>query len=457
MRTKALAAIGRHNMIFPGDTVFVGLSGGADSVALTHFLYTVKDQMGFELRAVHINHKLRGKEADRDEMFVRDFCERFSIPLAVESRNVAGIAQKKGLSCEQAGREVRYEVFDRLCSEVEHGKIATAHTLSDLMETMIFNIARGCGIGGLCGIPAVRDNIIRPLIDCTREEIERYCEENNLSYVIDSTNLSDDFTRNKIRHAIIPALYEINPALDKTMRRLSSLAAQDEDFLSDLAQSALDSAKCSGGYSTEKLSPLSPSVLSRAIISASGISPSSRQVELLSQCVKVGSGSVQLGSDVVGTVACGKLSFAPPRKEPEKIPFWSVTLKDGTADLPDGRKIFLEDFSPEDALKAQKINKKLFINCICCDTINVNLTARIRKGGDTFSPAGRNCTKTLKKLFNEQGILADERWRRVLLEADGEIIWIEGLGASQKVYPDSKSVRVLLINITNNKNEDEPL
>ena len=232
MRDKILECVKEYNMLSSGDTVFAALSGGADSVAMTHILLTLTKEFNFSLRAVHINHNLRGDEAMRDEQFVRELCKKWYIPLTVESHDVAAIAKESGQSCEQAGRAVRYEVLARHCAQVPQGKIATAHTFSDVMETMLFNMIRGTSIGGLSPIPPVRNNIIRPLIGVLRCDVENYCKQNGLEFVTDSTNLSCDYSRNKIRNIVIPALRQINPSLEKAMQRLSSLASEDEKYLS---------------------------------------------------------------------------------------------------------------------------------------------------------------------------------------------------------------------------------
>ena len=204
-------------MINKGDTVIAALSGGADSVALLYVLYSLKNELGFSLAACHVNHNLRGEESDGDERFVRRMCRFLDIPLYVASIKVNDLRQKHD-SLEECARRLRYEFFD----SISRGKlIATAHTASDNCETILINMVRGTALSGICGIPVKRDNIIRPLLYNTRGDIERYCTENSLDYVTDSTNLSDDYTRNKIRHKVVPLLREINPALFGAISRLS--------------------------------------------------------------------------------------------------------------------------------------------------------------------------------------------------------------------------------------------
>ena len=168
-------------------------------MCLLEILSKLKDEYGIILKAVHLNHNIRGQEALRDQRVVEEFCQKLGIECLSYSVDIPALAKEMGIGEEECGRIKRYECFnDAGCDAV-----ATAHTLSDSIETMMFNLIRGTGLKGLCGIPAKRDNIIRPLIECTRSEIESYCKDNKIDYVTDSTNLTDDYTRNYIRHNIV--------------------------------------------------------------------------------------------------------------------------------------------------------------------------------------------------------------------------------------------------------------
>ena len=215
MLDKALSAVEKYNMLSPGAAVIAAVSGGADSMAMLLFLMKISERYSLSLTVAHVNHGLRGEEARRDEEYVRSFCEKNSLRFEVLHADVAALAKQSGETCEECGRRVRYEFFESID---KNAKIATAHTASDNAETMLFNLARGSSLKGLCGIPPVRGNIIRPLIFCTREDIEAFCRENSLDFVTDSTNLTLDYSRNKIRHIAVPALKEINSALQHLMR-----------------------------------------------------------------------------------------------------------------------------------------------------------------------------------------------------------------------------------------------
>ena len=194
MLNKLLTFVRQQNMIQPGDKVTCALSGGADSVALLFALYLLKDKLNIRLSAAHFNHHLRGEESQRDENFVRDFCDRYDIPLTVGDGQI--IPGKKGL--EAAARDARYAFLRSL-----PGKIATAHTADDNAETVLMHMVRGTGLKGLGGIAPVNGNVIRPMLTCTSQDVEDFCAEWCLNFITDSSNEGDDFLRNRLRHHVM--------------------------------------------------------------------------------------------------------------------------------------------------------------------------------------------------------------------------------------------------------------
>lgn len=226
MWNKALwSALGRE-LTEPGDRVVCAVSGGADSIAMLFGFYLNRERLGISLEAAHFNHQLRGEESDRDEAFVRAFCDQYDIPLHVGRGEVR--PGKKGL--EAAAREARYAFLDTL-----PGKIATAHTADDNAETVLIHMIRGTGLKGLGGIAPVQGRIIRPMLDITRQEVEAFLEEWGLPHVEDSSNLGDDFLRNRLRHHVIPLLKAENPRLPQTLSRMALALREDEACLSKLA------------------------------------------------------------------------------------------------------------------------------------------------------------------------------------------------------------------------------
>ncbi|MCD8180400.1 MAG: tRNA lysidine(34) synthetase TilS [Firmicutes bacterium] len=224
--------ITEYNLLESGDRVLVALSGGADSVCLTHALRIMSGELGIELYTAHLNHGIRGEEAVRDEKFAKEFSELLGLRCFLKSVDIPEDAKCLGVSEETAGRKARYEFFADVCGKYNINKIATAHNKNDNAETLAMNFMRGASLKGLCGIPYKRGNIIRPLLDVCREDIEKYCADNGLEYMTDSTNLTDDYTRNKIRHILLPLIQkEFNSNFISTVTDNSSIIKEDNDYL----------------------------------------------------------------------------------------------------------------------------------------------------------------------------------------------------------------------------------
>ena len=216
----------RYQMVAPNDSVTCAVSGGADSMALLFSMYLLKEKLGIELSAAHFNHHLRGTESDRDEQFVKDFCAGYKIPLHLGSGNV--IPGKKGL--EAAARDARYAFLRSL-----PGKVATAHTADDNAETVLMHLVRGTGLKGLGAISPVSGNVIRPMLGITRAEVEAFLDEYHVEHITDSSNETDAFLRNRLRHHVMPLLKEENPRLAENLSAMALRLRQDEQALSQLA------------------------------------------------------------------------------------------------------------------------------------------------------------------------------------------------------------------------------
>ncbi len=233
MKEKILETIKKYNLIETKDKVVIGVSGGPDSMTLLNALLEIKKEkkIDFELVVCHINHQIR-EEAIRDEEYVLNFCKKYNVECYVKRINIKEMAQKQKIGTEEAGRKARYEFFDEILQNTSSNKIATAHTANDNAETVLMNIIRGSGLSGLRGIEAKRGNLIRPLIECTREEIEEYCKQKKLEPRIDKTNLENTYTRNKIRNLLIPYIKEnFNPNIIETILRLSDLSKQENEYI----------------------------------------------------------------------------------------------------------------------------------------------------------------------------------------------------------------------------------
>lgn len=261
MLSKVNEAIRRYGMEDILDGAIIGFSGGADSSALLHFL---KDRCKC-LLAVHINHMIRGAEADRDEEACRAVCEKYGVAFKSFRVDVPRLAAERKQGLEETAREERYKIFyDLLSKNPQYKRIVTAHNANDNAETIVFNLTRGSGINGLCGIKPVYGSVVRPLIFSSRDEIIKYCQDNNIKYVTDSTNADTDYTRNRIRHNVLPELLKINPNLIAACTRLGEILRQDEEYIFGAAKSIFDTLK-GGRLEKSVAQELDAAVLSRVL------------------------------------------------------------------------------------------------------------------------------------------------------------------------------------------------
>lgn len=235
MKNKVIETIKKYNLIENGDKLVLGVSGGPDSIAMLNILNEIrmdkKIDLNFNIVVAHINHMIREEAAD-DEKFVKDFCKKKNIEFYSKSIDVQKLANTNKIGTEEAGRNVRYKFFNEVLKKTNSNKVAIAHNKNDKAETIIMNFMRGSGISGLKGIEEKREKYIRPLIECERIEIERYCDEQKLNPRIDKTNFENEYTRNKIRNVVIPYVKkEFNPNIVDTLNRLSELVREEEKYI----------------------------------------------------------------------------------------------------------------------------------------------------------------------------------------------------------------------------------
>ncbi|MCL2171319.1 MAG: tRNA lysidine(34) synthetase TilS [Defluviitaleaceae bacterium] len=247
MISKIIDTIKQWNMVDLGDRILLGLSGGMDSIVLLHILLEMRTHHGFEVCVVHIDHGLRGEESLENSAFCTKLCADLGVELVSFAEDVNGLAREWGMSIENAGRKVRYECFLEAAKMLDCNKIATAHNQNDSIENIFLSMLRGSGMAGFGGIPPIRPaadshiKIIRPLINILRNEISAYCTNHNLEYREDSSNLCDNYLRNRIRNKLLPDLIrDYNPALLDTMRRSAEIIYQEDNFLKFLADSEYD-------------------------------------------------------------------------------------------------------------------------------------------------------------------------------------------------------------------------
>ena len=452
MNRKIVETMQQYNMLPYGCSVVVGVSGGADSMALLHFISTFAKENNSSVIAAHVNHCLRDEESDRDEQFVRGYCGQNGITLQVLRVNVKEEAARMGKGLEECGRGVRYSFFEQLAQK-HNAKIATAHTLSDSIETILLNFARGTGVHGLCGISPVRGSIIRPFITLTRAEVEQYCAENGLSYVTDSSNLRREYTRNKVRLDIVPVLKQINPSLEDAVLRMTMQLREEDDYLTGQARQILAKSEVPGGYLVKNLAQLPQPVLGRAIFlavqSAGNVQLEAVHVQLIESMLRQGSGAVTLPGGRQVSILDGVLRVNCKKSETH---LWEIPFRASKILTDSYGKFIIEIVSIEEYNQRLKFNKLLFNNAVDYATISNSTIFRNRRPGDCFCRAGRGLTKSVKKLFNEAKLPQEERDCIAVLEDNGEILWIERFGVSQSaaVKDSTKSVVLIVPEESNN-------
>ena len=441
MLKKIYDFIINNKMLDAGDTVVCGLSGGADSVALLLSLKELSAELGINVEALHVNHCLRGAESNSDEEFCRDLCSSNDIRFTAVSCNVKALAEKEKLSTEEAARVLRYSAF---ASHSEGKKIATAHNANDNLETVILNLARGTGVKGLAGIPHVRDNIIRPMLTVTRAEIEHFLAERGQSYVTDSTNLSDDYTRNKIRHIIIPALSGINSSVIATSVNTIENIRQDNMFLELSADNA--EKQCRNGNELKGLSGYEPSVRKRCIarlLSDNKLPYSNLRLDKADSILLSG-GKINISGNIYLIGSSGTLSLREI-KQPDKD-FIEKPFLIGENTIYSGISLLSEILECDDLKKFEAVHKKSTFYLIDYDKIKGRVVVRSRKFGDKIRLKGRSFTSSVKKLINEK-IPEDKKASLHFLEDEEGTVFAEGLGIADRVAPDESTEKYLVISI----------
>ena len=257
--------ISRYDMLPKGSRVLCAVSGGADSMALLHWMKQNEEKLEITVLAAHFEHGIRGEESLRDQRFVESFCRERDIPVFTGRGDVPVYASENGLGLEEAARDLRYAFLEEAAEQNHCDRIATAHNADDNAETVLLNLIRGAGTAGLSGIPPVRGIIVRPLLSTTREEIEQYLESNGIPHVEDSSNGTDACSRNLLRHHVMPVLKEINPAVERAVLRTGELLRVDEELLDELAESFISRHFDGESVPAKGLAALPGAVQSRVI------------------------------------------------------------------------------------------------------------------------------------------------------------------------------------------------
>lgn len=418
MLNKLRAFLKEQALLSPGDRVIAAVSGGADSVAMLFALYLLRDELGITLEAAHFNHHLRGAESDRDEAFVTDFCGRYDIPLHLGSGRI--VPGKKGL--EAAARDARYAFLRRL-----PGKVATAHTADDNAETVLMRLIRGTGLKGLGAIAPVSGNVIRPMLTVTRDDVEAFLEEYALPHVEDSSNGTDDFLRNRIRHGILPLMRAENPRIGENLSAMALLLRQDEACL----QAMIPEEQVPD---VSRLKAMEPALRRRALerfLKAQGVREP-EQIHILQAEQLLYHWSPSAAMQFPGGVTIGRQYDRLVRLEcaPE-LPETRLSVPGETCI---GGKRFVSEYATDLEERPDSV--------LVCPV--GALTVRSRRSGDTMRLPGG--TRSLKKMYIDRKIPASQRAAVPVLADDRGVLAVFGIGTDIRFHPDSlPAVRITLI------------
>ncbi len=461
MVNRILQYITQHNLVSLGDKLIIALSGGPDSVCLLHLLYTMREKLGINLHAAHLNHNLRGAESEEDCRYASDLARSLDIPFTAHTVNIEQYRHNNRCSLEEAARQVRYAFLANTLTHEKAQSIATGHTRDDHVETIIMNIIRGSGLRGLRGLQPstlilttekqTPVKVIRPLILLSREETEEYCRLNGLAPRQDSSNMSLNFFRNRVRHELIPCLQKYNNRIDESLLRLASISSDDYQFITEqsnsiwrqVAQEKDDSIYLDLPLLLQLPKTLQRNAMAEALSHMLGslydieFSHIEAMVQLLN---KPASKLIHLPEGLALVKEYNRLVLT--REATSSCPFPS--LEDvHTIDIPGCKTIPGWDISAEIVDCCKDVNQCAgFTALFDRDKIGKQLTVRARKPGDRFRPLGMKALKKIQDFMVDMKIPRSWRDRIPLLCSDDTIIWIVGwrIDESYKVRPSTTGI-----------------
>lgn len=475
MKNKVLNYIKENKMIEAGESVVIGVSGGADSMCLLNIMENIGRPLKLRLVAVHIHHGIREETADRDAAFVEDYCREHGIECIVKHFDVPALANQWGMSEEEAGRRVRYETFNQVLEDMNKengceagGKIAVAHNADDSAETVLLNLFRGSSIKGMAGILPVRGRIIRPVLCLTRQEIEAYNGANHVAYVHDETNFAAEYTRNKLRLHILPAIKEaINPRAAEHINMAGQSLAEIDDYMEqecerifgDIA-AVRNEAGHKGIYIKTKdflklHAAMQAQLVKRCLYTVAGRAKdiTGRHMRSVKELfiMEVGK-SVNLPYSMVAVKEYEGVIIKKQADEPavsgDIIKREVVMAHEGTYQLAVGDSI-VEISIEKDTFRECIFEENMYTKWIAYDIMDSNLLLRTRREGDYIIVDDKGSKKKLKDFFIDKKIPREDRERICLVTRGSEVIWIVGyrLSAAYRVERAAKSILKLHVEL----------
>lgn len=452
---KTLSTIKKYNLIENGDKIVIGLSGGPDSVCLLHILNRLKEVLDIEIYAAHLNHQIRGMEAQKDALYVSQLCESLGITFFVKSINVPKYCKEKKLSLEEGARKLRYEMFFEIKEKINANKIAIAHNMNDQAETVLMRMMRGTGLQGLKGIDYIRDNvIIRPILDIERSDIEAYCEEYKLNPRIDETNLENIYTRNKIRLELIPYMRDnFNSNITESIVRMSNSLKSDNNFIEEEAFKKFKEVVFINGYNLEikldKYIDLHKSLKSRII--RNGIKYVLGDTNFIDQkhieeIIELEDKNkidkkIVLPRGLFVYRQIDKLVLTTKEIIFEEVEFSYKVPKNGFVKINEANILIETETMTINRYKALKKDKSS--KWFDCNKIKGGIVVRSRKSGDKIKLSMGS--KKLKELFIDLKIPKEERSRIPVLQDDNGILCVGNFRNSEVYKVDETTKEVLKI------------
>lgn len=421
MNNKVLKTVKKYNMLSKGDRVLIGVSGGADSIALLEFFVSVKEKYDLDICVAHIEHGIRGEDSVNDAEFVKNYCKKLGVNFYLKTIDAPNLAKKAKMGVEEYSRMARYDFFNT----IECDKIATAHNLTDNIETLLFRLTRGTGLKGACSIPAVREKIIRPFIEVSSGEIRKWCNDNNIPYRVDCTNSDSAYSRNLIRLEILPLFEKLNANYQDNIENFISDVNEDYAFIDNYVKSIYPKIVKNNEIDLPKLNELDLSIKKRILImffDENGYSLNRIHLQSVID-ITLKSGKTQIKENVFAISAKGKIRLAKFNDLNKKDEFVTKILN-------------IDEFK----------DKNIDFYCDC-DKIVGNIIIRAKQAGDRIKPAGRNVSKTLKKLLNESAYRIEKRDKKIVVCDDLGIVGVIGLCADERVKVDCNTAKILTIKL----------
>lgn len=450
---RVRGTIEKHGMLKKGDTVILAVSGGVDSVALLHVMNSLKSIYKVTLHVAHLEHGIRGEESIGDMKFVEKLCDELSVPLSTRSADVPDLARSRGLSLEAVARKVRYAFLEELAEEIGASKIATGHNANDQAETLLINLVRGAGMAGLSGIrPAMKDKIIRPLIETPREEIEAYIAEKDLEFRVDSTNQDENLERNRVRKTLIPLIEsEFNPGIVLSLARSASVFSTMNQYLADQAKEVLDKhTRTEDGRTTIELEEFGDIPEAVKLFTLYTVVRSFEEDEqvvsydilkaVLNLAVRSRSGSrLDIGSGIMAMKEFDKLVIG---RDLALINRYDVRLDvPGTTSVKAAECTFETEIL-KDRPGTGEIYRSGDTAYFDFGEIDLPLIARSWREGDKFVPFGLSGTKKVHDIFVDEKVPASRRaFVPIICDSDG-VIWVAGVRRADRarITDDTRTI-----------------